>query len=296
MRHGLWSPCSQSKAFQTAPPAFRTPSQPSITPVVRHTSAPPGQRITTNTCLPPLDDRTLTGKHALWHMSSRGPCMPLTLLSEAQGCQRCGALPRRLALPVLASALPAAPAAAAPAPRAMKRTYSSLWTGEDLAEDYGDSTAGAPKDRRAGALRLTHHMRCLPSDACSAFAAYRAYRDCKLSIHPSGPTASTVSCPAFGVARRHLLHRRHHPPDLPAGALWNGRDRLRSIRACGLDGIRSLCLWQVKICAPSRSQVQLPLFLPHDCCRCVPPYNHVAGYRLSPKFLMNACKAVSSTL
>ena len=33
----------------------------------------------------------------------------------------------------------------------MKRTYSSMWTGEDLDEDYGNSTHGPPKDRRAGA-------------------------------------------------------------------------------------------------------------------------------------------------
>ena len=38
-----------------------------------------------------------------------------------------------------------------PAERAMKRTYSSMWTGEDLDEDYGNSTHGPPKDRRAGA-------------------------------------------------------------------------------------------------------------------------------------------------
>ncbi len=37
----------------------------------------------------------------------------------------------------------------------MKRTYSSMWTGEDLDEDYGNSTQGPPKDRRAGAVFCT---------------------------------------------------------------------------------------------------------------------------------------------
>lgn len=36
----------------------------------------------------------------------------------------------------------------------LKRHYSSLATGEDLSDDYGDDTAGAPKDRRAGACGL----------------------------------------------------------------------------------------------------------------------------------------------
>ena len=164
--------------------------------------------------------------------------MLLILQSEVQGCQRCGTLSRRLVLPVLSSAVSAASAAAEPAQRAMKRTYSSLWTGEDLAEDYGDSTAGAPKDRRAGALRFTGHITKCMHCLLLTFALYSAYNYSDgPSIHASGPTASFVSCPTSGIVRRRLLHRRHHPPYLPARALWNGRDRLRSTGACGLDGI-----------------------------------------------------------
>ena len=176
-------------------------------------------------------------------MSSRRASILLILQSEVQGCQQCGTISRRLVLPVLSSTLPAASAAAEPAQRAMKRTYSSLWTGEDLAEDYGDSTAGAPKDRRAGALLFTSHItkctHCHILMPAVAFAFYNAYRDSDgHSIHSSRPTASFVSCLTVGiVSRHHLLHRRHHSPHLPARALWNGRDRLRSTCACGLDGV-----------------------------------------------------------
>ena len=50
----------------------------------------------------------------------------------------------------------AASEAAESAQRTMKRTYSSMWTGEDLDEDYGNSTQGPPKDRRAGANSSDH--------------------------------------------------------------------------------------------------------------------------------------------
>ena len=169
--------------------------------------------------------------------------MLVMLQSEMQGCQRCGTISRRLVLPVLSSALPAASAAVEPAQRAMKRTYSSLWTGEDLAEDYGDNTAGAPKDRRAGALHFTSHItkctHCLLLMPAVAFAFCNAYCGSDgHSIHCSRPTASFVSCPTVGiVSRHHLLHRRHHSPHLPARALWDGRNRLRSACACGLDGV-----------------------------------------------------------
>ena len=33
---------------------------------------------------------------------------------------------------------------------ALKRTYSSMWIGEDLADDYGVDTSSPPKNRRAG--------------------------------------------------------------------------------------------------------------------------------------------------
>ena len=33
---------------------------------------------------------------------------------------------------------------------ALKRTYSSMWIGEDLDDDYGVDTSSPPKDRRAG--------------------------------------------------------------------------------------------------------------------------------------------------
>ena len=92
--------------------------------------------------------------------------MLLILQCEVQGCQRCGTLSRRLVLPVLSSALPAASAAVEPAQRAMKRTYSSLWTGEDLAEDYGGQhcwRAKGPQSWRAP-LRKSHALRS--SDAC----------------------------------------------------------------------------------------------------------------------------------
>ena len=60
----------------------------------------------------------------------------------------------------------------------MKRTYSSLWTGEDLAEDYGDSTAGT-RQRTAELAQLPCTiMSCQQpcgcvnsSDACIASVA-----------------------------------------------------------------------------------------------------------------------------
>ncbi len=38
---------------------------------------------------------------------------------------------------------------AASGPR-LRRTYSSMWAGEDLDEEYGSVTGGPSKDRRAG--------------------------------------------------------------------------------------------------------------------------------------------------
>lgn len=73
---------------------------------------------------------------------------------EMQGGEtpRCGVHSRRtaLALPILAAVSEVVSGAVEPAQRAMKRTYSSMWTGEDLGEDYGSNTQGPPKDRRAG--------------------------------------------------------------------------------------------------------------------------------------------------
>ena len=71
---------------------------------------------------------------------------------QGTGIPRCGLQSRRtaLALPILAALSEAVSGAVEPAQRAMKRTYSSMWTGEDLGEDYGSNTQGPPKDRRAG--------------------------------------------------------------------------------------------------------------------------------------------------
>ena len=221
--------------------------------------------------------------------------MLLTLQSEVQGCQRCGTLSRRLVLPVLSGAASAAPAAAKPAQRAMKRTYSSLWTGEDLAEDYGDSTAGAPKDRRAGALCFPSHMPCLllvPAAASAFHSACRHSDGC--STHACGPTASFVSCPTFGTARCRLSHRRHHSPHLPARALWNGRDRVGSTCACGLDGIcRALPLAG----GESLNLSRLDPFASIPPARLLQTHLYLRVHGRMHKFLrclMSACEAVRS--
>lgn len=54
----------------------------------------------------------------------------------------------------MAGAPPVDPAAERPR---LRRTYSSMWAGEDLDDDYGSSTSGPPKNRRAGAS-----MTCIP--------------------------------------------------------------------------------------------------------------------------------------
>ena len=71
---------------------------------------------------------------------------------------------------MMAAAPQTASSAAEPAQRAIKRTYSSMWTGEDLDEDYGNSTQGPPKDRRAGA-----EIAQLPSIASGCAAAVRIW-------------------------------------------------------------------------------------------------------------------------
>lgn len=49
----------------------------------------------------------------------------------------------------MAAASVAEPAASGPR---LRRTYSSMWAGEDLDEEYGSVTGGASKDRRAGVI------------------------------------------------------------------------------------------------------------------------------------------------
>jgi 4-alpha-glucanotransferase len=55
----------------------------------------------------------------------------------------------------------------------LKRQYSSLATGEDLAEDYGDDTAGALKNRRAGVIL---HPTSLPGPYGTGEIGKEAYR------------------------------------------------------------------------------------------------------------------------
>lgn len=55
---------------------------------------------------------------------------------------------------VMAGAPPVEPAASG---QRLRRTYSSMWAGEDLDEDYGSTTGGPPKNRRAGALIRHEH-------------------------------------------------------------------------------------------------------------------------------------------
>ena len=85
-------------------------------------------------------------------INTRPLCMSASGMQDCPGlCSNpTQALGRSASLGRIMAAAVASEAAPAQKQAALKRTYSSMWIGEDLDDDYGVDTSSPPKNRRAG--------------------------------------------------------------------------------------------------------------------------------------------------